>query len=508
MLKESKRQLEVISTNEDEHGPFLILEVRVGDDKTRIRWGLDPFTYADLQNCLRRCNALAQGDIPETAHIRLTFDCTFSFERRCFVTRVVDTCDGEERDGFFLCSKLFAGNLRWLEQATIAELLAQTVEESPAPVPARELTAKPVRVRRGFVWKAVVPVVVSVLLVVVVIHGLPTAGDASTKMNVLSPAPRASSDNQTTVVTGGANTVTPTVGKGPTNTLPASTAVSAPVYYQNQVIALMYHDVETGNLPGDVITPATFGQELALLQKENFHVVSLQQVIDFLQGAAPLPDNAVLITFDNGYESFYQTVYPMLKAYHDPAVLFMIVHWLSPPHKKGLFTSLNWAQVEEMYHSGLVAVEPQTYNLHHAAQVGPHATSPATVARIYDSTTGHIESLSAYDARVYADVKRARVELANVLHEPNVNVTCYPFGDYNPAFVHVLERAGYKYMFTASFGWGIVQQTNHTTLYRIDAGSPYFTADGLMSTITQIANETTQNPTWHAPDKYVQVWNY
>ncbi len=297
-------------------------------------------------------------------------------------------------------------------------------------------------------------------------------------------------------------------GSTSTTKISPATLNSAPVYYKNQVIALMYHDVQAKKLPGDVISPTTFGQELAMLRQQNFHVVSLQQVISFLQGTAPIPDNAVLITFDNGYESFYQTVYPMLKKYNDPAVLFAIVRWLSPPHKKGLFQSLNWQQVEQMYHSGLVAVEPQTYNLHYGAQVGPHSTSPASVARLYNPANGSVETLAQYDARVYADVERARQELMARLHEPNVDAMCYPFGDYNPSFVHVLQKAGYRYMFTASFGWGILQHTNPTTLYRIDAGSPYFTAPGLISTIRQIATDTANNPTWHAPSQYVQVWHY
>ena len=294
----------------------------------------------------------------------------------------------------------------------------------------------------------------------------------------------------------------------PTSVISSTPFVSGPIYYTNQVVALMYHDVQTRRLPGDVITPQTFAQELQLFKQDHYHVVTLSQVTNFLRGRAPIPPNAVLITFDNGYESFYHTVYPMLLKYRDPAVLFAIVRWLSPPYKKGLFRSLDWTQVAKMYRSGLVTVDPQTYNLHHAVQVGPTETSPATVGRIYNPSTKQVESLQAYTQRVLSDLRLARIEVMNHLHEKTVNAMSYPFGDYNPELIHLIHQAGYKYMFTASFGWGILRRTNPATLYRIDAGSPYFTPQGLVETIRQIAADTAHSPAWHAPSRYVQVWHY
>ncbi len=281
--------------------------------------------------------------------------------------------------------------------------------------------------------------------------------------------------------------------------------VTSTVYFRNQVIALMYHAVDQRKLPGDVITPSTFAQELQLFRKDGFHVVTLAETIAFLHGA-PIPPNAVLITFDNGYESFYRTVYPLLQKYHDPATLFAIIRWLSPPQRKGLFTSLTWSQVETMSKSGLVTVMPQTYNLHHAVAISSTLTSPATVGRPYNPATRTVEATSAYDAHILHDVERARADLVRHLQESNVNAMSYPFGDYTSALDRLLHEAGYRYLFTASYGWGILRSTNPNTLYRLDAGSPTFSAQGLIWTIKWIASQTTANPGWHAPNHYVQVW--
>ena len=196
-----------------------------------------------------------------------------------------------------------------------------------------------------------------------------------------------------------------------------------PVYYSNEVVVLMYHDISTANKPGDVITPRTFAGELALFQKDNFHLVSDRQLAAFLDKKGTVPPNAVLITFDNGYESFYRIAYPLLRKYHDPATLFVIVSWLNPPYRHGVFQSLTWDQLRAMYQSGLVSVQSQTYDLHQGVEVGPGATSPASVGRIWNN--GQTESLAHYQARVLADVTRARRQIQDQLGEPDVDFLCY-----------------------------------------------------------------------------------
>ncbi len=281
-----------------------------------------------------------------------------------------------------------------------------------------------------------------------------------------------------------------------------------PVYYRNQCIVLMYHAVNRRKLPGDVITPQTFSEELGLLRKDHFDVVTFNQLVRFLSKRAALPPNAVLITFDNGYESFYRTAFPLLQRYHDPAVLFPIVSWLNPPHKKGVFHSLTWSQVDQMYRTGLLSVQSQTFDMHQGIQVGPASTSPATVARAYDPATGHRESIKSYEQRVLSDLMRSRKEIVSHLHERTVQGFAYPFGDYSPLLVHLLHQAGFGYLFTASFGWGNLPNTNPNTIFRLDVGTPYVTAPGLISTIKWIATLTRRNPAWRAPSHYIQVWRY
>lgn len=91
---------------------------------------------------------------------------------------------------------------------------------------------------------------------------------------------------------------------------------------------LTYHrvaelDEEPDLEPGLIsATPAAFRQEMILLT-ERYTPVSLQQVLDAHSGNGDLPERAVLVTFDDGYQDFAEHAWPIMRAYDVPVVLFV-----------------------------------------------------------------------------------------------------------------------------------------------------------------------------------------
>ena len=49
--------------------------------------------------------------------------------------------------------------------------------------------------------------------------------------------------------------------------------------------------------------------------KENYHVIRMEQLLDAVSGGAPLPENAVLLTFDDGYVDHYLYALPVLEEF-------------------------------------------------------------------------------------------------------------------------------------------------------------------------------------------------
>jgi peptidoglycan/xylan/chitin deacetylase (PgdA/CDA1 family) len=68
--------------------------------------------------------------------------------------------------------------------------------------------------------------------------------------------------------------------------------------------------------------PIEFSRQMEYLSRW-FNVVSLRDVMNWLNGTQSLPPYAALITFDDGYLDNYENAYPILLQYKFPAVIYL-----------------------------------------------------------------------------------------------------------------------------------------------------------------------------------------
>ncbi|STJ81357.1 lipoprotein YcdR [Escherichia coli] len=55
-------------------------------------------------------------------------------------------------------------------------------------------------------------------------------------------------------------------------------------------------------------------EQFAWLRENGYQPVSIAQIREAHRGGKPLPEKAVVLTFDDGYQSFYTRVFPILQA--------------------------------------------------------------------------------------------------------------------------------------------------------------------------------------------------
>ncbi|WP_256758490.1 polysaccharide deacetylase family protein [Cohnella sp. WQ 127256] len=236
-----------------------------------------------------------------------------------------------------------------------------------------------------------------------------------------------------------------------------------PVYYDNKVIVLMYHNITEGPERQSELPVAMFRKQMAALADNGFHVISMDEYVGFMLEGKAIPSNAVLITFDDGYETFYKYAYPILKEYKFPATNFVIVKWVDEPFGR---PKMSWDQMREMQKDGM-SFYSHTYESHVYKPVdGKGKEKPALANRLYNKKTKTIETLSEYRARVKSDLenaeRRLKAELGNKL-----GIIAFPYGAYNDDVLKLCKEAGIKLMFTIKPG---INTQKNINAFRINAG--------------------------------------
>lgn len=235
----------------------------------------------------------------------------------------------------------------------------------------------------------------------------------------------------------------------------------------NQFLALAYHDVEDTDPDQTYVSVSTdhLIEQFNWLRESGYQPVTVDQILEANRGGPPLPDKALLLTFDDGYRSFYTRVFPILKAFQWPAVLAPVGKWVDAPEGQlvdfgGTLTDrdrfLTWQQIGEMSRSGLVEVGAHTDNLHYGILANPQGNlEPAAAVRIYDRETGEYESDAAYKQRISTDVDRiTRKILKATGKKPRVWV--WPYGAANGEAMKIVKDKGYEMVLTLDNGLGSV----------------------------------------------------
>lgn len=220
------------------------------------------------------------------------------------------------------------------------------------------------------------------------------------------------------------------------------------------------------------ISAQTLIKHFNWLKENGYNVISWQQVIDAENGKGTLPDNAVLLSFDDGYETMYNVVFPLLKAYNYPAVFAPVTGWLDTPADQKIAYAdkmldrsvfATWSQVKEMEQSGLVEVASHTHNLHNGINANPSGGQlPSVIAPEYKN--GKYETEDAYKNRLKSDFTRSVQTLVNhVGKKPRVMV--WPYGQFNDVAVQLARQAGMSHYF--SLGEKIINKVGDKHIGRL-----------------------------------------
>ena len=144
-----------------------------------------------------------------------------------------------------------------------------------------------------------------------------------------------------------------------------------------------------------------------------------------------------MITFDDGYLSFYEYAYPLLQKYNMKAVLSVIGKYsdlYSECNDRNVnYAHVTWDDIKEMSKSGLVEMANHTYDLH-------------TLNDRKGSTIKSGENDDCYKTMLASDLKTVQNKLKEVTGTSPIAFT-YPFGRVCKQSYSIIEEMGFKVSF-------------------------------------------------------------
>lgn len=264
----------------------------------------------------------------------------------------------------------------------------------------------------------------------------------------------------------------------------------------NDYVVISYHDIVDASVTPDMdiysqtITRSRLIEHFNLIDAGGYQPVSLQQIIDAKAGGLPLPEKAVLLTFDDGYRSFYDIVFPLLQLYNFPAVQAVVGSWLDVPAggqvPYGSITLprerfLSWAQVKTLDASPLVEIASHSYGLHYGVVGNPMGNEQAAaVTSIWNAYSGY-ESEAEYLERVRQDMAQTQRRFQEQTgRSPRIIV--WPYGAYSEATLNIAAEYGMDYTFSLLSAPNQLNDSMRTiNRYLIDQETSLQTIDEILS---------------------------
>ncbi|WP_174493122.1 poly-beta-1,6-N-acetyl-D-glucosamine N-deacetylase PgaB [Acinetobacter sp. Marseille-Q1623] len=239
---------------------------------------------------------------------------------------------------------------------------------------------------------------------------------------------------------------------------------------RNLLTIIGYHEItdhERALIPQYAIKSTQFAEQIQSLKKDGFHFISVDQLIKANQGSYKLPKKPLLLTVDDGYQSFYKYAYPIVKEKRVPVVLSVVGSWIETQGQQVSFGDqkiprsdiLTWAELKEMQDSGYVEIGNHSYDLHRGILGNPQGNSePAATTRLYSPESKSYESDQAYATRIYTDLKKNNEVLQkHGIRSPRVMV--WPYGQYNMKTVEIAKQLGMPITITLDDGGNNVKQS-------------------------------------------------
>jgi peptidoglycan/xylan/chitin deacetylase (PgdA/CDA1 family) len=221
----------------------------------------------------------------------------------------------------------------------------------------------------------------------------------------------------------------------------------------SRIPIINYHKIEENYDIGITTrTPEQFKDDLEFLKRNHFQTITFNDLLT----NEPLPQNPIIITFDDAYQSFYNTAYPLLKEYGYSAVIYAPLDYLG-----------EWNDWDVQYYGKKYRhiSKDELLEVHkNGMEIGSH-------------TFRHLLLTALNDAELEREIRGSKEWLEDRLNEAVVSIG-YPFSRFNDKVIAAARKAGYLFGTASLFIRPLKEEDRllalkRSNIYRIDGRSGF-----------------------------------
>ena len=180
---------------------------------------------------------------------------------------------------------------------------------------------------------------------------------------------------------------------------------------------LCYHNLGAESKGRLLLAVSKFEEQMRYLKTHGYRVVSLADFVEFMRQQRQLPQKAVVLTFDDGYRSFRQYAYPILKELGFTATLFVYTDYVGAGRN-----ALSWQDLRDLAAEGF--------------DVEAHSKSHGDLRRVAG------EPDAQYQRRMQVELAQPQDLFKRNLGGPRP-VIAYPYGSWDESLLGRLAEYGY-----------------------------------------------------------------
>ena len=174
----------------------------------------------------------------------------------------------------------------------------------------------------------------------------------------------------------------------------------------------MYHRFEENKYPSTNIKIKDFKRHLDLIEQNDFNFISHKEFVDAINSKNL--DRKILLTIDDGFKSFYENAWPILKQRKIPFIIFINTETI------GSNGYMDWSEIKEI----------SSFEFVH---IGNHSH---THDYLVDKSDKEIED----DLKTSINIFKEKLN-----HE--TKFFAYPFGEYKNSYIEIVKNLGFEYGF-------------------------------------------------------------